>query len=377
MIRTGDDFGDTTPAIKYNLEDHLGSSSILLENDGTLINKEEYYPFGETSFGSYAKKRYRYSGKEKDQESGLYYYGARYYMAMGCRFVSVDPLSNKFSNVSPFTSFNNNPIYYNDPTGMAPEGVDPKKYKAIYNNMLYAKAWYSPDCKNFHFDELPKDVQNDKEFINKLYVATGLAHSRYESLTKQHNFKIKIRKEEIRDAKTGSNTTIKHRFTPITTDFIGDYSLGIVLNVVYTTDKGNTVHFHIPVAQLDSNSTYSNSYSDMINTIHNDDLDLFTNCFADALGLIGYLDYNGFKQILKDEYGLSNEKIGAIGFFDVGGDGHAFQIIGKNDKGEFLYRSNYRDDYTVEGTFKEIQEQVYNLSGQLMTKENIKFYAKK
>ncbi|MEZ4889786.1 MAG: hypothetical protein R2779_04235, partial [Crocinitomicaceae bacterium] len=49
MIRTGDDFGDSTPAIKYNLEDYLGNSCILLETNGALINKEEYYPFGETS----------------------------------------------------------------------------------------------------------------------------------------------------------------------------------------------------------------------------------------------------------------------------------------------------------------------------------------
>ncbi|HRO76670.1 MAG TPA: RHS repeat-associated core domain-containing protein [Crocinitomicaceae bacterium] len=117
VIRLGDDFGDSTPAIKYNLEDHLGSSSILLETNGTLINKEEYYPFGETSFGSYVKKRYRYSGKEKDQESGLYYYGARYYLPMSCRFVSVDPLANEVLWQSSYTGFDNDPINKIDPDG--------------------------------------------------------------------------------------------------------------------------------------------------------------------------------------------------------------------------------------------------------------------
>jgi len=56
MIRTGADFGDSTPAIKYNLEDHLGSSVVVLDTNGTLVNKEEYYPYGETSFGSYNRK---------------------------------------------------------------------------------------------------------------------------------------------------------------------------------------------------------------------------------------------------------------------------------------------------------------------------------
>lgn len=120
MIRVGDDFGDTTPAIKYNLEDHLGSSCLLLETNGTLINKEEYYPFGETSFGSYAKKRYRYVGKEKDLESGLYYYGARYYMAMGCRFVSVDLKSSEYNWQSAYVVSANNPVNYIDVNGESP-----------------------------------------------------------------------------------------------------------------------------------------------------------------------------------------------------------------------------------------------------------------
>ena len=121
MIRTGEDFGDSTPAIKYNLEDHLGSSMVLLDINGTLVNKEEYYPFGETSFGSYAKKRYRFSGKERDGESGLYYYGARYYLPMSCRFVSVDPKVGNFPWQSSYTGFDNNPVNKIDPDGMETE----------------------------------------------------------------------------------------------------------------------------------------------------------------------------------------------------------------------------------------------------------------
>jgi RHS repeat-associated protein len=57
----------------------------------TLINREEYTPYGETSFGSFAKKRYRFTGKERDGESGLYYHGARYYAPWLARWVSCDP----------------------------------------------------------------------------------------------------------------------------------------------------------------------------------------------------------------------------------------------------------------------------------------------
>jgi len=87
-----------------------------------LISREEYFPFGETAFGSHAKKRYRYCGKERDEESGLYYYGARYYAPWSCRFVSIDPLAGAYAAWSPYSYALDNPVMMNDPSGMAPEG---------------------------------------------------------------------------------------------------------------------------------------------------------------------------------------------------------------------------------------------------------------
>jgi len=117
-IRDGHDFGDTTPKIKYNFDDHLGSSNILVDDSGTLVNQEEYYPFGETSFGSYAKKRYRFCGKEKDEESGMYYYGARYYSPWLCRFISVDPLAGDYPFYTPYQYAGNQPINFIDLDGL-------------------------------------------------------------------------------------------------------------------------------------------------------------------------------------------------------------------------------------------------------------------
>jgi uncharacterized protein RhaS with RHS repeats len=81
-VRVGAPFrddGTATVPIKYQLADHLGSSNVVLDPVGALVNREEYLPYGDTSFGSYARKRYRFTGKERDAESGLYYHGARYY----------------------------------------------------------------------------------------------------------------------------------------------------------------------------------------------------------------------------------------------------------------------------------------------------------
>ncbi|GEM_PF-1398696 len=80
-------------------------------------------------------KRYRYTGKERDEESGLYYHGARYYIPWLCRWSTSDPLENKYAGMSPYNYGNCNPIVFNDPSGMG--GEDVVKYtrpdeKAIY-----------------------------------------------------------------------------------------------------------------------------------------------------------------------------------------------------------------------------------------------------
>ncbi len=92
LVRVGSPFpGDTTPAVKYHLGDHLGSSNVVIDDGGSWVNREEYTPYGETSFGSFARKRYRFTGKERDEESGLYYHGARYYAPWLGRWVNCDP----------------------------------------------------------------------------------------------------------------------------------------------------------------------------------------------------------------------------------------------------------------------------------------------
>ena len=97
LVRAGAPFPDDgvpEAAVKYQLGDHLGSSSVVIGGQtvggNTFINREEYFPYGETSFGSFGRKRYRFTGKERDEESGLYYYGARYYAPEMTRWVTCD-----------------------------------------------------------------------------------------------------------------------------------------------------------------------------------------------------------------------------------------------------------------------------------------------
>lgn len=82
---------------RYQFGNHLGSASLELDDKGQIISYEEYSPYGSTTYQAVSaqtdsSKQYRYTGKERDEESGLYYYGARYYAAWLGRWTRCDPI---------------------------------------------------------------------------------------------------------------------------------------------------------------------------------------------------------------------------------------------------------------------------------------------
>jgi len=96
---------------------------VIVNAVGVEINREEYYPFGETSFGSFSKKRYRFTGKERDEESGLYYYGARYFAPWFARWINCDPIGMK-DGLNLYSYVKNNPVIYVDKTGLSSQHAD-------------------------------------------------------------------------------------------------------------------------------------------------------------------------------------------------------------------------------------------------------------
>jgi RHS repeat-associated protein len=109
---------------RYQYDNHLGSASLELDDSASIITYEEYFPFGTTSYQygrsekEVQEKRYRYTGKERDEESGLGYHSARYYASWLCRWTAADPIGigdglNRYSYVK------NNPIKKIDPEGKA------------------------------------------------------------------------------------------------------------------------------------------------------------------------------------------------------------------------------------------------------------------
>ncbi|WP_180698658.1 RHS repeat protein [Pseudomonas crudilactis] len=107
--------------VRYNLEDHLGSCVMELDQQGDLISQEGYYPFGATAWMAArhaVEVRYkfiRYSGKEMDV-SGLYYYGERYYAPWLQRWLSADP-NGAVDGLNLYAMVGNNPLLYVDRTG--------------------------------------------------------------------------------------------------------------------------------------------------------------------------------------------------------------------------------------------------------------------
>ncbi|MGE3663005.1 MAG: SpvB/TcaC N-terminal domain-containing protein [Pseudonocardia sp.] len=106
---------------RLQLGNHLGSAVLELDDRAAVISYEEYSPYGSTTYQAVrsqteAPRRYRYTGKERDEESGLCYHGARYYAPWLARWVSPDP-AGLVDGPNLYAYVRDNPIRLRDPSG--------------------------------------------------------------------------------------------------------------------------------------------------------------------------------------------------------------------------------------------------------------------
>lgn len=126
---------------EYHMEDHLGNVRVAFDTHlttPTTVQQNDYYPFGiAINIGSTPsqKNEYLFNHKELQEETGLYDYGARSYDPIVARWLTADPLTEKFSSVSPYNYCLNNPITTTDEDGMA----------AKWNGMYGDKSGYYDD----------------------------------------------------------------------------------------------------------------------------------------------------------------------------------------------------------------------------------------
>ena len=105
---------------EFNLTDHLGNIRVTIDQSGTVVQKDDYYPFGltfnhwnETS----PENQYKYNGKEYQSETQWFDYEWRNYDASLGRFNSIDPHADRYLSMSPYNYAFNNPILFVDPDG--------------------------------------------------------------------------------------------------------------------------------------------------------------------------------------------------------------------------------------------------------------------
>ncbi|MBP7989021.1 RHS repeat-associated core domain-containing protein [Candidatus Neomicrothrix sp.] len=102
--------------------DHLGSTRLVLDEEGVSLGGWKYYPFGtEAEASGPAENRKRFTGHERDTDTALDYMLARYYGPSLARFMSVDPGDDTEREIpqswNKYTYVRNNPVNHNDPTG--------------------------------------------------------------------------------------------------------------------------------------------------------------------------------------------------------------------------------------------------------------------
>lgn len=107
--------------LRYQYGNHLGSTGLELDDEAQIISYEEYTPYGSTSYWATRSqtetpKRYRFTAKERDEESGLQYHGARYYAPWLGRWISPDP-EGLIDGVNRYAYARCNPLFYIDLTG--------------------------------------------------------------------------------------------------------------------------------------------------------------------------------------------------------------------------------------------------------------------
>ena len=149
--------GDTYEKMQfYYHPDHLGSSSYITNLDGEVVQHIEYVPFGEVFIeerNNIWNTPYLFNAKEFDEETGLYYYGARYYEPRLSLWISVDPSKEKYPDISSYTYCHNSPIVIIDP-----DGKDDYKMNASG----YLVFWRRTNAKSTH-----------RVFIGKASIVVG------------------------------------------------------------------------------------------------------------------------------------------------------------------------------------------------------------
>ena len=187
--------------IRYQISNHLGSSSIELKQDGEIISYEEYLPFGSTSYQGISielirsRKRYRYTGKERDEETGLYYYGARYYASWLGRWTTTDPIEIR-DGINLYSFVSNSPTNFVDLEGTEATPATCDKLRChIPKNSNENLDWNVNDFDYESFEKILQESQGEQNFTPLQADPDSIVLEQYEEVTEEYTDYVEVSEE--------------------------------------------------------------------------------------------------------------------------------------------------------------------------------------
>jgi RHS repeat-associated protein len=142
--------------------DHVGSTSYITDANGEVYQHLEYFAFGETFVEEHSntwRTPYLFNGKELDDETGLYYYGARYYDPVTSVWQSVDPDQSDYPFWSAYNFTMNNPVNCIDPNGL-------KTYKKVWNGYTFKFKNQSVEISKRGAGKVTMDFSGGKDRVS-------------------------------------------------------------------------------------------------------------------------------------------------------------------------------------------------------------------
>ena len=176
----------------YYGTDNLGSTTALFDEDGNVVWKGEISAFGDVVLGEWIgeelfDERVRFTGKDYDEVTGLYYFNARWYDPQLGRFTSEDPIRD---GMNWHVYVNNNPLRYIDPTGLMGDAAALAAAEAKRNipNSDSKEKWTRPnDDKDDKGHKIDKSTSNHgvDQWVNRNMVLQNAWNENYELNVKQ------------------------------------------------------------------------------------------------------------------------------------------------------------------------------------------------
>lgn len=253
---------DTGPEVQYHLGDHLNSCHLVLNPAGYAVSLEEYTPFGETSFGGFEAKRYRFTGNERDDETGLYYMGARYFAPALARWFAIDPLALDYAHESPYVFVGNNPMIHIDPDGLEKIVVSGGEYTSSnrykYNFIEPAIRQVKEYKKTAGSEQVTwlvithgyskQDLAKMKDVADKLGVTFGpLALAK--DLTRYIN-RQQVNSNGLKESQMASRTTVTADRLKDPVTGITIFGHGFVGSMEFGYRQSNTEHFSYKTEEI-------------------------------------------------------------------------------------------------------------------------------